>query len=111
MTRWARSRLAFAAALARRPALLISDEATSMLDHSGREDLTALLRELARSQGVTVVHITHRREEVRGADLVVELAEGRVARVGAESSDDVGAPPPQDGWRRVTPPDVVLSMT
>ena len=102
-------RLAIAAALARRPALLISDEATSMLDHAGREDLTGLLRELARNQGVTVLHITHRREEVRGADLVVELVGGRVASVGREPADPDVIPVEQDGWRRMTPPDVVRS--
>jgi energy-coupling factor transport system ATP-binding protein len=105
-------RLAIAAALARRPALLISDEATSMLDHAGRQDLTALLRELSRSHGVTVVHITHRREEVRGADLVVELAEGRVARIGGEQPEVAGAPAgSRDGWRRVAPQDIVRSAT
>jgi energy-coupling factor transport system ATP-binding protein len=105
-------RLAIAAALARRPALLISDEATSMLDHAGRQDLTALLLELSRTQDVTVVHITHRLEEVRGADLVVELAEGRVERVGSEQPEAAGAPAgSRDAWRRVAPPDVVRSST
>jgi energy-coupling factor transport system ATP-binding protein len=89
-------RLAIAAALARQPALLISDEATSMLDAAGREDLTELLRELARSQGVTVVHITHRHEEVRGADLVVELSGGRLTRVGNEPPGDGSTPAGQD---------------
>jgi energy-coupling factor transport system ATP-binding protein len=101
-------RLAIAAALARRPALLISDEATSMLDHAGRQDLTALLRELARNEGVTVVHITHRLEEVGGADLVVELADGRVVRAGSEPPAVSGAPPARgEGWHRVVPPDAV----
>jgi energy-coupling factor transport system ATP-binding protein len=48
-----------------------------MLDVAGRSDLTDLLRELAQTQGVTVVHVTHRQEEVRGANLVVELVNGR----------------------------------
>jgi energy-coupling factor transport system ATP-binding protein len=101
-------RLAIAAALARRPALLISDEATSMLDHAGREDLTTLLRELARSQGVTVVHITHRLEEVRGADLVVELGDGGLVRAGDEAPEAMAAAPGRDErWPRVSAPDAV----
>ena len=36
-------RLAVAAALARRPSLLIADEATSMVDPDGRRELVALL--------------------------------------------------------------------
>ncbi|HEY3701813.1 MAG TPA: DUF2232 domain-containing protein [Acidimicrobiales bacterium] len=95
-------RLAIAAALARRPALLISDEATSMLDAAGREDLTELLRELARSQGVTVVHITHRQEEVRGADLVVELSDGRLTRVRSEPPGDRSTTSGQDVRSRLS---------
>jgi energy-coupling factor transport system ATP-binding protein len=104
-------RLAIAAALARRPSLLISDEATSMLDGAGREDLTALLRDLARRQGVTVVHITHRHEEARGADLVVELTGGRVARVGSEQPGAEGGPAERDAWRPVASGGVVRTAT
>jgi energy-coupling factor transport system ATP-binding protein len=89
-------RLAIAAALARRPALLISDEATSMLDAAGREGLTEVLRQLARRQGVTVVHITHRQEEVRGADLVVELGDGRLTRIGSDPPGGRAAPAERD---------------
>ncbi len=102
-------RLAIAAALARRPALLISDEATSMLDTAGRVDLTELLRELTRSQGVTVVHVTHRQEEVRGADLVVELSEGRLTRVGAEQPGDSGTAGERDARRPLPIRNVVRS--
>jgi energy-coupling factor transport system ATP-binding protein len=103
--------LAIAAALARRPALLISDEATSMLDAAGREDLTALLRDLTRRQGVTVVHITHRQEEVRGADLVVELSDGRLTRAGSEQPGSGGTPARQDGWRPVATAGLVRTAT
>ncbi len=57
-------RLAVAAALARRPRLLISDESTAMVDAEGRHALTSLLAELPASRGMSVVHITHRREEI-----------------------------------------------
>jgi energy-coupling factor transport system ATP-binding protein len=66
-------RLAIAAALARHPALLISDESTAMLDPAGRERLLALLRRLPDSYGPTVVHATHRADEIRAADAVVTL--------------------------------------
>ena len=71
-------RLALGAALARAPRLLISDEATSMVDPDGRERIVTLLREAA-DDGVTVVHVTHRPEETRVADRVVTLARGHVA--------------------------------
>ena len=66
-------RLAIAAALARRPELLVSDESTAMLDPAGRDRLLALLRELPGSGGPTVVHATHRADEIAAADAVVAL--------------------------------------
>jgi energy-coupling factor transport system ATP-binding protein len=75
-------RLAIAAALARHPALLVSDESTTMLDPAGREAVAALLRRLPVEQGVAVVHITHHLEETRGADQVAVLEAGRLTAVG-----------------------------
>jgi energy-coupling factor transport system ATP-binding protein len=50
-------RLAVAAALARAPQLLVSDESTAMVDVEGRGRLVTLLRDLAR-EGVGVVHVS-----------------------------------------------------
>ena len=71
-------RLAVAAALARRPGLLISDESTAMVDEEGRRLLTALLRNLPTSHEMAVVHITHRHEEVTAADRSFRLASGHL---------------------------------
>ncbi len=90
-------RLAVAAALARRPRLLISDESTAMVDAEGRKLLTALLADLPSRLEMTVVHVTHRREEVGVADRSFRLAAGLVvdepgrgAASGAPSSDGHG---------------------
>ncbi|MCU4184140.1 ATP-binding cassette domain-containing protein [Acidiferrimicrobium sp. IK] len=71
-------RLAVAAALARRPKLLLSDESTAMIDEQGRKDLTSLLARLPRTAQMAVVHVTHRAEEAAAADRVVRLAGGRL---------------------------------
>ncbi len=71
-------RLAIAAALARRPKLLISDESTAMVDTEGRKRLVALLRDLAHADGLGVVHVTHRAAEAAAADRTITLAGGRV---------------------------------
>ncbi|MDQ1532857.1 MAG: energy-coupling factor transport system ATP-binding protein, partial [Actinomycetota bacterium] len=73
-------RLAVAAALARRPALLISDESTAMLDPAGRERLLALLRTLPTNEGPTVVHATHRVDEISAADSAIALGPIAVPR-------------------------------
>ncbi len=71
-------RLAIAAALARRPKLLISDESTAMVDTEGRTRLVALLRDLAHTDGLGVVHVTHRAAEAAAADRTITLSGGRV---------------------------------
>ena len=77
-------RLAVAAALARRPRLLIADEVTSMVDPGGRGDILELLAGLPDRYGMTVVLITHRGAEAAAANRVVHLDQGRVV-----------APPPE----------------
>ncbi len=74
-------RLAIAAALARNPALLISDESTAMVDPAGRRQVMDVLRSLPRN-GTAVVHVTHHMREAAGADLVVVLRDGLVDAAG-----------------------------
>jgi energy-coupling factor transport system ATP-binding protein len=74
-------RLAIAAALARHPALLVSDESTAMVDPAGRRQVMDVLRRLP-GQGTAVVHVTHHMNEAADADMVVVLADGRVAAAG-----------------------------
>ncbi|WP_241483568.1 ABC transporter ATP-binding protein [Rhodococcoides fascians] len=69
-------RLAVASALARRPALLIADEATAMIDAEGRETLVALLAALPRRHRMSVVLVTHQELETVAADRVVHLHGG-----------------------------------
>jgi energy-coupling factor transporter ATP-binding protein EcfA2 len=69
-------RLAVAGALAHRPALLISDESTAMIDTSGRDALMKVIVALPSQFAVTVVHVTHREGEAALADRVVRLEGG-----------------------------------
>lgn len=57
-----RQRAALVRALVLQPALLLADEPTGSLDHAGAASLTDLLLELNRSEGVTLVAVTHSRE-------------------------------------------------
>jgi energy-coupling factor transporter ATP-binding protein EcfA2 len=71
-------RLAIAAALARRPSLLVSDESTAMVDANGRQVVCDLLAGLPK-RGVTVLHVTHHPAETLAADQVLTLSDGRVS--------------------------------
>ncbi|MFF0493096.1 ATP-binding cassette domain-containing protein [Nocardia sp. NPDC004068] len=70
-------RLAVAAALARRPALLLADEATAMIDPAGRRELVTLLADLPRRHPMAVVLVTHHEADAAAADRVVHLDAGR----------------------------------
>jgi energy-coupling factor transport system ATP-binding protein len=74
-------RVAIAGVLAMRPAVLVLDESTAMLDPSGRAEVLEAARGLHRA-GVTIVAITHFMSEVTFADRVVVLAEGQIALEG-----------------------------
>lgn len=77
-----KQRLAIAGALAMKPRCLILDEATAMLDPQGREDILGILRNLHR-EGMTLVQITHRLDEILDATRAVVLDKGRIAWEGS----------------------------
>jgi D-methionine transport system ATP-binding protein len=61
-----KQRVGIARALAARPALLLSDEATSALDPETTRSILALLKDINRKLGLTILLITHEMEVVRG---------------------------------------------
>lgn len=80
-----KQRVAVAGVLAMQPEVMILDEATAMLDPSGRADVLKTVRRLNRDEGMTVLWITHFMEEAALADRVVVLDKGRVAMDGTPS--------------------------
>jgi len=78
-----KQRVAIAGILAMRPRCLVLDEATSMLDPSGRDEVLNTIRRLNKDEGLTVVHITHFMEEAGAADRVVVMDRGRVVLQGS----------------------------
>ncbi|GAA1600583.1 ABC transporter ATP-binding protein [Kribbella sancticallisti] len=72
-------RVAIARALVARPAVIFADEPTGALDTQTAADVLELLREPVRSQGQTVVMVTHDPVAASYADQVVFLADGVLA--------------------------------
>jgi energy-coupling factor transporter ATPase len=72
-----KQRVAIAAVLAMRPACLVLDEATSMLDPEGRDAVAGIIAEVRR-RGTAVVAITHLMNEAARAERIVALADGAV---------------------------------
>ncbi len=77
-----KQRVAIAGILAMQPEALILDEATAMLDPSGRRDVLETVRHLNEEQGITVVWITHFMEEAVPAGRVVVMHGGELAMDG-----------------------------
>ena len=77
-----KQRVAIAGVLAMEPELIIMDEATAMLDPSGRAEVLATVRKLNREKGMTVVWITHFMEEAAQADRLIVMNDGSVALEG-----------------------------
>lgn len=78
-----KQRVGIARALALEPSVLLSDEATSALDPETTEQILALLKDINRRLGLTIVLITHEMDVVRQiADHVTVLEGGRVVETG-----------------------------
>jgi energy-coupling factor transport system ATP-binding protein len=77
-----KQRVAIAGVLALRPAIIILDEATSMLDPRGREEVLETVRLLKEEKLLTVISITHDLDEAAKADRIIVMNRGKVYRVG-----------------------------
>lgn len=77
-----KQRVAIAGVLAMEPDVIIADEATAMLDPSGRKEVLKTVRRLNKTKGITVMWITHFMEEAAQADRVVVISGGQVVRDG-----------------------------
>ncbi len=73
-------RVALARAFAPRPPLLLADEPTGNLDSATGERILALLGDLRRNEGTTLVLVTHDPAVAALADRRVHLRDGRIER-------------------------------
>lgn len=72
-----KQRVAIAGIIAMRPNCIIFDEATAMLDPSGRREVVDIIKKLNKQYNITVLHITHFMEEACEADRVIVMDKGR----------------------------------
>ena len=73
-----KQRVAIAGVVAIRPAILILDEATSMLDPEGRRELIDTVKGIRKDYDMTVISITHDLEEVAMSDRVLVMKRGEI---------------------------------
>lgn len=71
-------RVAVARAIVREPALVLADEPTGNLDTETAADIEALLTELNREQGLTLVVVTHSERLAKEMDRCIRLRAGKL---------------------------------
>lgn len=76
-----KQRVAIAGIIAMRPSILILDEATSMLDPEGRQELIQSIEDIRQQYGMTVLSITHDLDEVAMSNRVLVLKQGKVESI------------------------------
>lgn len=77
-----KQRVAIAGILAMEPKCIVLDEATSMLDPRGRQEVIKLIRTLNKEKRMTIILITHHMEEAVHADRVMVMDRGRIVMQG-----------------------------
>ena len=72
-----KQRVAIAGIIAMKPKCVIFDEATAMLDPSGRKEVMSTIKRLNKEENISVIHITHFMEEAVDADRVIVMEKGK----------------------------------
>jgi ABC-type lipoprotein export system ATPase subunit len=73
-----RQRVAVARALANDPPLILADEPTGSLDSQSGEEVLALLTELNRTQGTTILMVTHDRRVAQVTQRILRMHDGHI---------------------------------
>ncbi|PAB00908.1 energy-coupling factor ABC transporter ATP-binding protein [Enterococcus canintestini] len=77
-----KQRVAIAGVVALRPDIIILDEATSMLDPEGREEVIATIKKIKDQNNLTVLSITHDIDEAANANRILVMQEGKLVKEG-----------------------------
>ena len=114
-----KQRVAIAGVLAMKPDCIVLDEPTAMLDPKGRKEVMDTIHELNKTEGITIVLITHFMEEAVTADHILVIDRGVLKMEGtpreifsqADKVTEIGldVPVPADLARRLRKKGVAVS--
>lgn len=77
-----KQRVAIAGTVALQPNIIILDEATSMLDPSGRHDVLQTVKDVKNQENLTVISITHNIDEAVESDRIIVMKDGQINQQG-----------------------------
>lgn len=100
-----KQRLAIAGAIAMDTPCIVLDEPTAMLDPQGRKEVMDLLKSL-HDKGTTIIHITHRLEEIESATKVIVLKKGKIQWTG--TTEELFLREELEAWGLELPPMISL---
>lgn len=78
-----KQRIAIAGILAMSPECIVFDEATAMLDPTGRKEIVSAMKRLNKEIGITVITITHYMNEAVESDRIIVMNKGEIMLDGA----------------------------
>jgi putative ABC transport system ATP-binding protein len=73
-----KQRVAFARALVTQPQLILADEPTASLDKASTQSVVSILKEMAKSQGSSILLITHDNRILDIADRIIYMEDGHL---------------------------------
>jgi len=71
-------RVAIARALINEPSIIMADEPTGNLDSVNSKNVFDIFQQLSRSQGKSIIIITHDMDFAKRADRIIEIADGKI---------------------------------
>lgn len=74
-------RVSIARAIVKRPRLIMADEPTAALDYATSIEVLSVIENIVRTQGTTVMMVTHNPEIAKMADRVVKVRSGKIASI------------------------------
>jgi len=90
-------RVAIARALVNKPNIIFADEPTGNLDSQSSQDIIAIIEELNRKEGITIVLVTHEREIADHTQRIVWLRDGQIVKEEPVSRPRAGESAPSRG--------------
>jgi len=74
-------RVSIARAIVKRPKLILADEPTAALDYTTSIEVLQTIEDIVKTQGTTVMMVTHNVEIAKMADRVVKVRNGKIASI------------------------------
>ena len=74
-------RVSIARAIVKKPKLILADEPTAALDYTTSIEVLKVIEEIVKTQGTSVMMVTHNPEIAKMADRVVKVRNGRIASI------------------------------